>query len=163
MSDIGTKNRTASGVLWVPFLLIAISIMMAACEVALWVYSYPWLYLREDAGFLLYVARSSVLPLFALGVALLLMLMTSAKKGAATRSRLIFVGGVLVLIAGGLINIVYGWDMSYFYPQDFSYDIFLLGVIGQVITIIGTAICALATLFLVISYMNGEIHAKPRD
>ena len=162
MNETGVTNRTVSGLLWVPFILVAISVILAACEVALWVYSYPWLYLREDAGFLLYVARSLVLPLFALGVALLLMLMTSTNKRAATRSRLIFVGGVIVLIAGGLINIVYGWDMSYFYPQDFSYDVFLLGVIGQVITIIGTAICALATLFLVLSYMNGEIRAQPR-
>jgi hypothetical protein len=161
-NDKEPVHRTGSRLLLLSFLMITISVIIVAIELAFILGSY--LHLLEFSyspieNLLLSVSYSLATPLVVVGVALLLMFLTRAKKGMAIRSRLIFLLGAVLFIAGGLFSIASQWvifSSGNLIEADFEL-LNQLGIIGSVASILGTLLCAIATLLLVRSYLKGEI------
>jgi hypothetical protein len=140
-----------------PFSLIAISIIMAFIHLNYIIFSYFEGPYRES--FILDGYSSHlILPLFALGMALLLMLFTNANKGWATWSRLIFIGGTALLVLSGLIFFIYYYEASVSEEWGSYLEFYrTLALFGDVANVLGIMLCFISTVFLVKAYFKGEI------
>ncbi len=164
----GLRATTHGGarVLWLPFLLMTISVMMILAELTYLIYSYIDYFIAsslpdpsQGINFLFTVINSLGLPLFVLSVALLLMFLTKVKKGTVTWSRMAFFAGALLLLAGSAFYIAESWEFYHRILDPFeNYDsIINLGIAAGIATSLGTALCFVASLLLVRSYLKGEI------
>ena len=149
-----------------PFLMIVVSAIMTLIELIYFLASYFKLFLFSYStigNLLLAVSNALIMPLFVFGIALLLMFLTRARKGMATRSRLVFFSGAVLFMAGGLFSIASQWvQISSGNPMEADFDLMnQLGIIGSVAYLLGIALCAIATVLLVRSYLNGEISGDP--
>jgi hypothetical protein len=160
-------HRTGSRMLLLPFSLIIISAIIALFDLTYILASYFHIYQPSNSfieGFLFAAVNALVVPLFAMGVALLLMFLTRANRGMATRSRQIFLGGAFLFIVGYLFSIAAYWLMYSnrgLMEPDFDLE-FQLSLTGVAATTIGTALCAIAIVLLTRCYMKGEITGNLR-
>jgi hypothetical protein len=158
-------RRIGSRLLLLPFLLIVISAIMALVELVIYLGSYFGFYQSFYSSIeymLIFACGVLSTPLFVVGVALLLMFLTRARKGMATRSRLLFLSGAVLILAGSLFSMVQ--SMHYFSGNfnETDFDLWnMIGIIGMVASILGTSVCAISTVLLVRSYLRGEISGDP--
>jgi hypothetical protein len=151
--------------------LIAISVVMGVVSLFYWIYVYVFLYVPElpnisqSLNFLLITLSTLEMPLFVLVVSLLLMYLTTSKKGMATWSRLLFFAGALFMMASALFNTVYNWWINHLqdYPWSESENMYKVVLAGQLLSALGVLVCIAAALMLIWCYLKGEIHAKPRE
>jgi hypothetical protein len=169
--EIVTPKRAESRILWLPFLLIAISVMMAIGEIIYWIYSYSFIgntglpTIPREIDYLFSILNALMIPLFVVGVACLLLFLTKAKKGIAKRGVLIFYFGTLIVILSGLIELAY--TTMFFYNMVDSVDYYRslqqLWAVAQIVSLTGLAICMIAVMLLVRSYLKREINIDPRE
>jgi hypothetical protein len=172
-SEPDSSRTIQSKKLWLPFLLIAISVIMALGLFLYWVYDFaswssserPLAQIPKEVEFLVTISDSLALPLFVLAVAWFLMMLTSAKKGNGAQSRLIFLGGALILLIGGFIQIGYGWLLIYDTNNFLGHinRVQQLWDLAQMVTIIGWAICFISVPLLIRCYLKGEISGVPKE
>jgi len=159
-----TQVKRASRVLWLPFLLIGVSVIIALIETVLLIYYYPRIIASEISGLTVGAFGGFALPLFVLGIALLLLLLTKAQKGTATWSRLLFCVGGVSLIISGILHALSSWGTYLFYNEQpyftHFWDTFSLYFYGTVCEMIGIAICAISSLLIARAYLNGEISTR---
>jgi len=147
-----------------PFLIIIVSLVMALISIIFSTYSYLIQYISElpEPSFDIYrwFATSSMLiiPLFLLGISLLLLLHMQTKGTIAQTSKLIFICGTIYYFVGVLINIII---FHILFRSDGLIDNFdlinRLSYCGEFMSELGIIFCIIATIFLVRSYLKGEI------
>ena len=164
-NESGATNRTIVKALWVPLLMMGIS---AAINLV-WLIYYLYLYVSEspsisiDMSFLFSAIRTLSVPLFVLGIAVLLMLLTNVRQGIATWSRYLFYCGALIFLIGSLINIAIQWSYHFSYDWIGGFDALMkFAQAGDIIYLLADVLCIIAVLFLVWSYMKGDVSTKPR-
>jgi hypothetical protein len=162
-SEIVTLNRAESRIPWLPFLLIALGIAMALISLIYIFLTWANLYHinSKSLNYILSIFYMLPTPFIVLGVALFLLILTESKKGRATWSRMIFFYGAALFVIGSVFTIAFQFEV--FYNEDWAFNTELLeylSLTSAVLNILGTILCALAILFLVKTYLNGEIHAK---
>jgi hypothetical protein len=143
--------------------LIAIGVAMALIELVyiflIWAHLYQ--YYSNNLNFIFSIFYMLPTPLIVLGVALFLLKLTESKKGMATWSRMIFFCGAVLFIISGLFTIALQFEVVYYEDWAFNLNIMAyLSLTAAVLSILGTVLCAIAILFLVKAYLNGEIHVK---
>ena len=160
----GTVKRQMNWTrLWLPALLIIISIILALIQLANLILHHPYYLNPYNSTMITSALYAMVLPLLVLGIALLLLLLTKARKGFATWSRLLFCVGAILLIISGVLLALYDWGFyllvqeqpraPIWFSESFVYY-------GQMTAALGLAICALASLLIVRAYLNGDISVK---
>lgn len=161
----GSLHQPGSRVLWIPFLLMAISAILGLVYLIFIVISYTIDFqFSQGFNFLMGAIYYLTLPLFVFGAALLLMQQTNVKKATAGWSRLTFFVGAILLIYGGFIGILQIWWWmfeSFDGIPDGSLDVVFTS--GNIATYLANALCIVATLFLVRSYLKGEVSTKPNE
>jgi len=112
-------------------------------------------------NFILSIFYGLSTPFILLGVALFLLILTETKKGRATWSKMTFFYGAFLFLLGSVFIIAMQFEVFYNENWGFDSDLLIYLVLGaNVLTLLGTILCALAILFLVKAYLNGDIHAK---
>ena len=162
-NDLMQQQGHRSRLLWLPFLLITISVIIALFELAFTIYYYPYYRDPYSLALLVNAIYGLVLPLFVLGIALLLLLLTKARKGIATWSRLLFCGGAVLLIISGILLALYDWGLNillYELPYRYGWFSELFFFYSRITEVLGIAICAISSLLITRAYMNDEIYAK---
>jgi hypothetical protein len=162
-SEIATPDRAESRMPWLPFLLIAIGVAMASISLIYIFLTNANLYHinSESFNFILSIFYMLSTPFIVLGVALFLLILTESTKERATWSKMIFFYGAVLLVLSSVFTIA--WQFEIVFNENWAFDSNLmeyLSLSSAVSSTIGTILCALAILFLVKAYLNGEIHAK---
>lgn len=142
---------------------MATSAIMGLAHITYWMVSLFWH--LDYSFFSVFWPLSSTLynltlPLFVLGVALFLMWMTDVEKETASRPRVLFLCGALILLVGSIIRVAYNW-WFWHSPGHIYYDIY--SEVTSLAIELGIVLCAIATLFLCKSYLRGDISAKPKS
>jgi hypothetical protein len=162
-SEIVTPKQAESRMPWLPFLLIAIGVVMALISLINAFLNSANLYYSNsnNINFVLAIFYGLFTPFIVLGVALFLLMLTESKKGWATWSKMIFIYGAFLLLFGSIFIIAMQFEFLYTDNWTLNFDIIeYLGLGANVLTILGTILCGLAILFLVKAYLNGEIRGK---
>jgi hypothetical protein len=162
-SEIVTPNRAESRIPWLPFLLMAIGVAMALISLINVILTSANLYYSNsnNFNFVLSIFYGLSTPFIMLGVTLFLLILTESKKGRATWSKMIFMYGAFLFLLGSVFIIAMQFEFFYNRNWGFNSDLLVyLGLGAGVLTLLGTILCALAILFLVKAYLNGEIHVK---
>jgi hypothetical protein len=162
-SEIVTPNRAESRIPWPPFLLMAIGVAMALISLINVILTSANLYYSNsnNFNFVLSIFYGLSTPFIMLGVTLFLLILTESTKGRATWSKMIFFYGAVLLALGSVFAIAWQFEIVYNENWAFNSDLLVyLGLGAGVLTLLGTILCALAILFLVKAYLNGEIHVK---
>ena len=162
-SEMVTPNRAESRMPWLPFLLMAIGIAMALISLINTFLTSANLYYSNlyDFNFVLSIFYGLSTPFIVLGVALFLLILTETKKGRASWSKMIFFYGAFLFVLGAVFAIA--WQFEIVYNENWAFDsdlLMYLGLGANVLTLLGTILCAIATLILVKAYLNGEIRTK---
>jgi hypothetical protein len=150
--------------LWKPFLIMAVSFILALISIIFTTNSYLSQYISwlPEPSFNAYRWFSTIsmlsIPLFLIGISLLLLSLTQTKGNIAGKSKLIFLFGVVFHFVGGLINIIL---FNILFDSEGPLDNFelinQLSYCGEFMSELGMALCMIATLFLIRSYLKGEI------
>ena len=162
-SEIVTPKRAESRIPSLPFLLMAIGVVMALISLINVFLTSANLYYSNsnNFNFVLSIFYGLSTPFIVLGVALFLLILTESKKGRATWSKMIFMYGAFLFVLGSLFVIAMQFEFFYNWNWAFNSDLFVyLGLGANLLNLLGTILCALAILFLVKAYLNGEIHVK---
>jgi len=162
-SEMVTPNRAESRMPWLPFLLMAIGVVMALISLINTFLTSANLYYSNlyDFNFVLSIFYGLSTPFIVLGVALFLLILTETKKGRASWSKTIFFYGAFLFVLGAVFAIA--WQYEIVYNENWAFDsdlLMYLGLGANVLTLLGTILCAIAILFLVKAYLNGEIRTK---
>jgi len=162
-SEIVTPKRAESRIPWLPFLLIAVGVAMALISLIYTLLTNINLYNINSNNFnyVLSICYGLSTPFIVLGVALFLLILTESKKRRATWSKMIFFCGAVLFVLSGVFQIA--MQFGFLYNENWAFDSKLftyLGLSANVLSNLGTILCALAILFLVKAYLNREIYVK---
>jgi hypothetical protein len=160
--EIVTPDQAESRIPWLPFLFMAIGVVMALILLIYTIFTTANLYLNSnDLQFVLSVFYGLSTPFILLGVALFLIILTESTKGRATWSKMIFFYGAFLFVIGAVFAIAMQFEFIYNENWAFNSDLIeYLGLGANVLNLLGTMLCAIAILSLVKAYLKGEIQLK---
>jgi len=150
--------------LWAPFVFMVASLVLAFAYASLVVYSYVNQYypglpdLSGDAGYFFSSMTTLIIPIFLIGISLMLHMRIRIVRGAAETWKLAFYGGTLLIFAGSLLNIIIFNSLLHYQDRIGNFDLLNnVSFFGSLSYAVGTILCIIATIFLMISYLNGEL------
>jgi len=155
---IGSRN------LWAPFLFMVVSLVMTFVVFIFYVYNFIDQYVlglpdpSQDVASFFSTAYALIIPLFLIGISLFLLMLMKTKGNVAYRSKLIFLSGAIFIFVGSLINVTlinvfirsHKWIDNVDLVNQLSY---LEGFLTQ----LGLIFCIISTLFLIGSFLKGEV------
>ena len=171
MSDGTGLKKPMPTRLWPMLALIVISVIMGVISLFYSMYSFAYQYVpglptfSPSIGFLLTTMCTFDIALFVLSFSLLLMFITTAKKGLAAWARLLFFAGAIMQMAGAFFRTAYYWWINHLqdYPWSDAEYWYKVVLVGQIVNGLGVVICLTTALLLIWCYLKGEIYAKPKE